>query len=298
MTWEETKIATLQRMFVAIADKLVVDETTKDYLAYMPEAANEGLQRIAAIAGYKKSYKIITSNHKNILSDSEEQQSGTSFSFRAKAKSYYLELNGAATITIMPDDDPHKTIETAYSNGFTVYKGNILNASNAMVTININATVPANIRNVAMYSYQFENESDIPSPTAQNVFDLKKLIPDFARIESDGVYFDENKPLGKSCYEWRGDSTLIINTDKVGEYTIHYQAYPPRITAQTPGAYVMPLTPEEAVILPLYMASVIYKDDDLSIATGYRNEFEVALESIVAKNKVNVGCEEFTSEWV
>ena len=43
MTWREIKLATLQKMFSADGSTLVEDETTKDYLAGMPQTANEAL---------------------------------------------------------------------------------------------------------------------------------------------------------------------------------------------------------------------------------------------------------------
>ena len=57
----------------------------------------------------------------------------------------------------------------------------------------------------------------------------------------------------------------------------------------------MSLDPEVAAILPLYMASQLYKDDDNAIATVYRNEFEVARESLSQKANVSKR-EEFISE--
>ena len=42
----------------------------------------------------------------------------------------------------------------------------------------------------------------------------------------------------------------------------------------------MALDPEVAAIIPLYMASQLYKDDDLSTSTVYRNEWEVAFEKL------------------
>lgn len=40
--------------------------------------------------------------------------------------------------------------------------------------------------------------------------------------------------------------------------------------------------PDDAcVLLPLYMASQLYKDDDISLATTYRNEFELGLDELV-----------------
>ena len=47
------------------------------------------------------------------------------------------------------------------------------------------------------------------------------------------------------------------------------------------------------------MASELYKDDDMGIATAYRNEFEVGFERLVNSANVNA-YEEWTSEsgWI
>ena len=80
---------------------------------------------------------------------------------------------------------------------------------------------------------------------------------------------------------------------------MYYKAYPAEITINTTDDYELPLDPEVAVILPLYMASQLYKDDDNAIATGYRNEFEVAADRLSQKTKVPIA-EKFTSEsgWI
>jgi hypothetical protein len=80
---------------------------------------------------------------------------------------------------------------------------------------------------------------------------------------------------------------------------VYYKAYPDQITLDTPDDYELPLDPEVATLLPLYMASQLYKDDDNSIATVYRNEFEVAFERL--QNGSNIPRkEEFVSNtgWV
>ena len=55
MTWKDVKLATLQKMFSADGGTLVEDETTKDYLAGMPQAANEALALFCAKAPCWKS---------------------------------------------------------------------------------------------------------------------------------------------------------------------------------------------------------------------------------------------------
>lgn len=49
------------------------------------------------------------------------------------------------------------------------------------------------------------------------------------------------------------------------------------ITDSTDIDYRMKLNDECCVLLPLYIASELYKDDDISLATIYRNEFESGL---------------------
>ena len=44
----------------------------------------------------------------------------------------------------------------------------------------------------------------------------------------------------------------------------------------------MPLSEECNVLIPLYMAGELYKDDDVSLATVYMNEFESRLGSLAA----------------
>lgn len=74
-----------------------------------------------------------------------------------------------------------------------------------------------------------------------------------------------------------------------GEYV---KNIPEKIESNTSNDYELPLTEEEACILPLYIASEIYKDDDLTLSTVYRNEFETALlelkQNLENENEVNI----------
>ena len=69
---------------------------------------------------------------------------------------------------------------------------------------------------------------------------------------------------------------LLIPESWRGEYEVWYDAFPPRLTADTPDGEELPVEQQAAVILPLYMASQLYKDDDGALAAAYRNEFEAA----------------------
>lgn len=52
------------------------------------------------------------------------------------------------------------------------------------------------------------------------------------------------------------------------------------ITSETPINEEIELTEDACVLIPLYIASQLYKDDDISQATAYRNEFEVGLQNL------------------
>ncbi len=66
---------------------------------------------------------------------------------------------------------------------------------------------------------------------------------------------------------------------------------------ETPDDYELPLYPEVAALLPLYIASQIYKDDEIGVATQYRNEFEVGREALMGAGTRGVqGGEEWHSD--
>lgn len=53
-----------------------------------------------------------------------------------------------------------------------------------------------------------------------------------------------------------------------------------KIDSTTEDTYEIELPEDACVLIPLYIASQLYKDDDISQATAYRNEFEVGLQDL------------------
>lgn len=187
MTWFDIKLATLQKLFSADGNTLVNDETTRDYLAAMPQTANEALQL------------VVTQN---------------------------IYMRKSVTLTVTPEE-------------------------------------------TGEYSRRY---------------DLKQLAPDFYRVGEAEVYkVDGDKIAPASGYGFTSGQYLIVPSDWDGEYEVHYDAWPPAFTSDTPDDYDVPLEADVAAILPLYMASQLYKDDDNSIATIYRNEFEVSREGLKSR---------------
>ena len=74
----------------------------------------------------------------------------------------------------------------------------------------------------------------------------------------------------------------IQNTYKYNEETKEYEKTSiEKIESQTSSDYKFEIPEDACVLIPLYIASQLYKDDDISQATAYRNEFEVALQDLL-----------------
>lgn len=300
-TWRDIKLATEQKMYAANGSEIVDDESTKDYLAGMPYAANEGLQRLLTAGKFLT--KSISLNHmpaKNLVPEQTavKLNDGKSFTFSADGvKSFYFQYSGIGTVTIERENLTTTMSLDSYGK-FTEYKGNYDNDANETVTITFQSDYPATVKNIALYDTYFPEDSLVPEYGRYVKYDLKTLASDFYNLFDNSIsYEDGNVYLNTTDYYRESDHILILPSNKPGSYTIWYHAYPEQITEDTLDDYVLPIDPDVAVLLPLYMASQLYMDDDLAIATTLRNQFEVGLESLVNTSHYS-GKEKFVSEWV
>lgn len=76
------------------------------------------------------------------------------------------------------------------------------------------------------------------------------------------------KPYVKNIYEWNN------STQQYDKTSIEH------VDSETSADYELDLPEDACVLIPLYIASQLYKDDDISQATAYRNEFEVGLQDL------------------
>ena len=73
----------------------------------------------------------------------------------------------------------------------------------------------------------------------------------------------------------------VMNMYKLNEKTSKYEKTTvDKIDDETTEEVEIDLPEEACVLIPLYIASQLYKDDDISQATAYRNEFEVGLQDL------------------
>ena len=128
---------------------------------------------------------------------------------------------------------------------------------------------------------QFMEKLVLPAVDKAYKISLRQYLPRFRCIDRGQVLFDDGV-MYDLAEDWRleGDDVLILPGMPVGVYTIWYRAYPQVVTRETPDGEEIDLAPEAVVLLPLYMAAELYKEDDLALATVLRNEYEDGLEKL------------------
>ena len=305
MKWLDIKDASLRKMFALTGSEIKLDNNTKEYIYAMPQACNEALQMLATVGKFlvgKKTFVIEPLENLLSATDKDFVLSDSRVTFTANgARSYYFRATKGVTVNVSVDGVLQDTI-TCEDENYSPYKGLISNESKGNVSLEFYSLYPAHIKNIALYSATFASADDVPVNEEVVRYNLKDLIEDFYQIYAGEVYIErKGKPeyLSASEYYVEANDTIVFRTDRPGLYTVYYKKYAQEITKATPDDYDLPLDPEVAVTIPLYIASQLYKDDDNSLAATYRNEWETAFDRL--KQKVEVGRrEEFSGEsgWV
>ena len=324
-TWKDIKLATLQKMFSSNGTTIQADSSTAEYIYAMPQAANEALQLLATAGKFiVKTLEIDVKPYANLIGDTAGfkeyyiQGEGHNMTFSAKGcHSLYLKVRGHANVSIsypyiVHDEETgedevqlYEEVIEVSNKEYASIKRILDNPDDDVVTIVVEAAFPTDVKNIALYAEKFEITYDeAENPVYDNVPDyerfikyhMDKLLEDFYQLYE--IYYEgPDKPyyLQVSSYYQEADKTLVLQRNEPGTYTVYYKAYPSHITLDTPDDYELALDPEVATLLPMYMASQLYKDDDNSISTVYRNEWEVAFERL-SQNSNAPHKEEFTSE--
>lgn len=206
MTYLELKIAVLQKMFAITGSEVVSDDTTRPYLASLPQAANEGIDLIV--------------------------QSGRPV--RASCMIHQAD-------TLPPEE------ELTEGDGYGTTRS-----------------------------------------SGVNRYDMEALIgASYRRVDGQNVWYtdEQGNYAATTDYAVEAERWLLLPADKRGDWRVYAICIPEpvQLTATTEDDFTIPLPKECCDILPLYIASQLYKDDDISMSTIWRNEFNVALEAIAAQ---------------
>ena len=120
-----------------------------------------------------------------------------------------------------------------------------------------------------------------------SIINMKTKFTDFKSLEFKGVYLN-NKQF--TNYEVRSNRYIILPMlTQNEEYTIFYRKKPKFFNIDNIENELdieINLDDELIVLIPFYIASQILKDENISLATIYRNEFEAGLDDIELSNQI------------
>jgi len=305
ITWKDIKYTTLQKMFSISGSSTTIpnDSATMEYVNAMPAACNEALQLLSTAGKFIiKEFQYVNYPIDNLLGkDTFKTYSiiDDSKSFEIKgAKSFYFRIIGLPVSCklyvgthLVKDFYPEVVDEDYEPIDYKVYtsvKGNITyptldEGEDDTVRLVIEASTPVNIANVCFYGCAFQTDAEVPPFEKYIRIKMSDVLDDFYQLAPAELYdlgTNGNEYIVADNYFQEADKTLVIQRDMPGIYVIHYRAYPQYITLETEDETELSLDPEVAALIPLYMASQLYKDDDNAIATVYRNEFQVAFDAL------------------
>lgn len=305
-TWGEIKLESIKKMFLnndtitlEDLDDMAEDNKYKIYLNAMPQAANEGIAEcMKRSRPYIKTVEFTQRPIDNLLGDNFKTRYYVCEEITYETtggKAYYFEMDAKGKATILRQNmDGEWTVIAEHENKsrhpgvFTKYKGYITNTINAKVKIVFSGDSVYSFRNVAIYGLNYNQEGGsktkyIPDYRPYNIYDLRDIASDYYKIYK--LYYENynHELINRNDYILQDANTLVINKDLLGNFILKYQPYQTKIEEETSNDEELQLYDEIAVILPLYIASQLYKDDDIALATMYRNEFETALQNLYPK---------------
>ena len=125
--------------------------------------------------------------------------------------------------------------------------------------------------------------ADIDIEEDVQYLDMSEQVSDFRAFgEYLEVYMVVGSGLAALDAAAIGQSVLQLPKGVSGTVRVFYDAVPEHITEYTNDAEELPLSDDCNVLIPLYLAGELYKDDDIGMATAYMNEFESRLSSLPA----------------
>ena len=193
----------------------------------------------------------------------------------------------AITVADLPDLIDDRNYST-YINMAPDVMNELMVILNNRVLINID-TITIKLDDANLEKYLIDDNSAF-------VFDIKEYMKDneidnylyteviqHTYIKRDNLLFEEQD--GKLYIDKRFMDRNSLTL------TIKYRIIPERFTTTTPWSTLIDLPYNICSIVPLYLASELYKDDDISMSTAYRNQFQTELDYISSQMVDSLGVE-------
>lgn len=126
------------------------------------------------------------------------------------------------------------------------------------------------------------------------VYDLSEQAADFHRLLPSEVRLADGSVTSR--YRLAAETLFYPAPGLRGKVQVGYIPRPSAFTYGTPEDETVPLPYDAAVLLPLYVASQLYKEEDAAGAVQMRNEFEEGLSRLTKMKNAPLEGAPFQSE--
>ena len=270
-TWKHIKEEALQLMFAG-------ESEAQDYLPGMPQAANFALCDLACTcAPILCEVTAVQFAPQNLLEEGCEAlrlHEGEMAVKASAARAFGIEISGEDVSLVVEDADgvPLYRAQVRSADGFERHAA-VLQTAQA-ITIRTSAEKPYYTRNISAV-----REAAVPQAGGTCAYDVKELAAlcpgalAFSRMaEQDAVWYN-GAPVAPMV-QYDGAHIVRVPAHWQGELRFCYYGLPTAIAEDTPEDFV-PELPEECLrLVPLYIASRLYAEDDLSQAVTYWNLYD------------------------
>ncbi len=208
------------------------------------------------------------------LSLLEEIEGEKTFSLPAGA-SFYLETLGMGQITLRRGGD-RTVLSPAVTPGRATVTVGALPEGEGTVECRLGGIAGFRVPMLAVYGTPYTEEAPPSSPDGPRDYPLAEICPDYAEL-CEPPRLPDGRPL---CEGASGEYTLEGTTLRLslGEDACLRLTYRKRLTIPREGR--LPLTEEEAALLPLFCAAYVFLDDDPDKAAFYLGRFREGLAAI------------------
>lgn len=123
-------------------------------------------------------------------------------------------------------------------------------------------------------------QEQILCENGQTTADLRTKLPHFYQGDPLELYRCTQNGAMEPLRKAELTAGYLLKVPGGGPVKAVYTLRPEPLCPTTQPDQIIQLQEQAAVMLPLYMVSQLYKDDDIAMATQYRNEFEAALDRL------------------
>ena len=211
------------------------------------------------------------------------------------AKSYYIEISGKGTITLIGHTDDSEASFGENSGAlwdnpyaYSVKRGFIKNIKGkfpGVAGIKITAETVCRIKCIALYSeLQSANVEDIPAPSPYVKYNLVRFVEDFAKLHTPPVWINGEERSTVRDYIVEDDTSLSLPRAQGGDVELQYI---PKIHEYTvnDGKRELDVPDDYITALKLLIASYVWLDDNASRAQYYKGLYNEEIALIAAKHR-------------